>query len=554
MRTLSLLIAATVAFTVWNCSNGDAGDSPSPFYFPPPVGELGDMQKLEVEGELTVAPAAIRHALDGSLAVTQVSRPSMQLSALLTTIDNELLRGYAASGFPDAVVSTRHDPNRNVLVTSIEEGSQFKCRDIIVEGVDGDIAQMVRKALRPGTPAPVQVKPPAGVNIEVATPTKDQNQARWTTGKTCYFGPDQAKRFEPNVTSALEEAGLVAPVFVINLVRNDDQHVVDLHVTVSETNDLQLISEIKITGLEMNSEADVRALINIAPGTSWMPSTKAGIEKALLDSGRFVKWDIKATSDVPDSKSVCLMLKLQENIFVPPLCDELGDVAQVMLRSCVWMNDWQAGGPDFSVQLWAEKGKGFLAKILPVEAAPERFAEQPVDLRFVVSPSGNVFALVEAGVAESGTHMGYAVSLNQGQFRLDSLHARQSLVMLPDDRTQTRFHLNFYAPDDQDKGRRYGLTFNFGVGNGDGPYMSAIPGLHVQPGFQLNSAYDPTRTYEFTENSLIVHEPKETKSVLDIDSGQWLHGGGEFDDADNSGRLEYRFESGLLQQDRKSVV
>ena len=295
MRTHSFFFAVMVSLAAWHCSGGHADEPARPFYFPPPVGELGDMQKLEFEGEFTVAPTAIRHALDGSLSVTQVSRPSMQLSALLKTIDNELARGFAASGFPDAVVSTRHDADRNILVTSIEEGGQFKCRDIIVEGVESDVAQMVEKALRPGTPAPAQVRPPTGKKVEVTTQTKDQNQAKWTTDTPCYFGPDQTTRFGTNVTSALEEAGLIAPDFVINLVRDEEQHFVDLHVTVNRNTDQRVISEIAIAGLEMNSESDVLALIDIAPGAQWTPVTKASIEKALLGSARFVKWDVKAT-------------------------------------------------------------------------------------------------------------------------------------------------------------------------------------------------------------------------------------------------------------------
>ncbi|MEZ5940588.1 MAG: hypothetical protein R3C18_04295 [Planctomycetaceae bacterium] len=553
MRTLSLLIAATVAFTVWNCSNGYAGDSPSPFYFPPPVGELGDMQKLEVEGELTVAPAAIRHALDGSLAVTQVSRPSMQLSALLTTIDNELLRGYAASGFPDAVVSTRHDADRNVLVTSIEEGSQFKCGEIIVEGVDGDIVQMVKKALRPGTPAPVQVKPPAGVNIEVATPTKDQNQARWTTGKTCYFGPDQAKRFEPNVTSALEEAGLVAPVFVINLVRDDDQHVVDLHVTVSENNDLQSISEVVISGLEINSEADVRALIDIAPGARWMPKTQLAIEEKLRASGRFVKWDFEASRVVANSPSVQLKLKLVENIFVSPLCDELGDVSQTMLRSAEWLNRWNKGDEEFLVHIHAEEFKGFLKQILPNDSTVERFQETPVDMKLIVSPAGNTVIRAEVGKKEDSDHAGYLISLVDGEVQFDSIHGRQSIRLRPDSELQSRLNLNFIAPEDPSGGRRYGLTFGFGVGTSKSEHVSAVAGLGVDPAFMLNSVSDPLHSHEFVGDRLVVHQSGGITNEYDIETGRWLSGGGVAEGDGRSGSIQYVFGKQLIQRELESL-
>ncbi|MCA9043086.1 MAG: hypothetical protein KDA69_02135 [Planctomycetaceae bacterium] len=549
MRTHSLLFAVLITLAVWNCGSGYADDPARPFYFPPPVGELGDMQKLEFEGEFTVAPTAIRHALDGSLSVTQVSRPSMQLSALLKTIDNELARGYAASGFPDAVVSTRHDADRNILVTSIEEGGQFKCRDIVVEGVESDIAQMVEKALRPGTPAPAQVRPPTGKKVEVETQAKDQNQAKWTVGKACYFGPDQTTRFEPNVTLALEEAGLVAPVFVINLVRDDEQHVVDLHVTVSKNNDLQVISEIVISGLEMNSEADVRALIDIAPGTHWMPKTQLDIAEKLRASGRFVKWDFEASRVVANSPSVQLKLKLVENIFVPPLCDELGDVSQAMLRSAEWLNRWNRGEQEFQVHIHAEEVRSLLKQLLPNDSTVERFQETPVDVKLIVAPAGNTVIRAEVGRTGDSDHAGYLISLVDGEVQFDSIHSRRSIRLRPDSAIQSRLNLNFVAPEDFVKGRRYGLTLGFGVGTSKSEHVSAVAGLSVDPAFMLNSVSDPLHSHEFVGDRLVVHQSGGITNEYDIETGRWLSGGGVVEENGRSGSIQYVFGKQLIQQE-----
>ncbi len=524
--------------------------------FARPVGVYGDMQQLQFDGQLTVDAQDLRDQLDSNLKVLQSSRPSMQLSSLLENIDSELLRGFVASGFPEATVSTQLDVGRNCLVTTIVEGRHYVRGEVLVNGVAQDLAEFVRQQLSP--PEQPVVAIPAQLNPGTFKPTANvqlgEQKPQWSPETVCNFTPTALDSYRQAVVAALEQGGLLEPTLTLNLRRNTETGKADLVIDVISQGVPRLIAEIQVTGLLLHQPADIMALLELESGTTWSPARQRSIEATLLQSGRFTKWNVQAEPIVAGGSALRLKLELTENIFAPLLTEELDDVAITLLKSAEQMSRWQEQGDDLEVHLHVDQLRSVLKSVGAEETPATRFDALPLDVVLQVSHKNDLLLGMLVGPDAQGKNYGYALSIIGGQLRLDSVHRRCSLVAVANTGLTAKLECKWQVPEDASGGHRYGFWIGSGFNvSGNKPNNTQVH-LVVHPAFVLNQSRDTASRYEFVEGRLSASHQDAGIAEYDSATGRFLRlQASAPTEQEIGGTIQCRFAPNLLKLPAKSV-
>ena len=489
--------------------------------FPPMVREHGDMQRLQFEGQFTVDPEDLRSELDSSLDVIQASRPSMQLSNLMEVIDRELLRGFLASGFPDATVATRLDEAQGCLVVTINEGPLFKCGGVVVSGLSTDRTEFVQQKLihqeQSATAQAPQV-PPKKPEIKIEL-NKDQ-YARWFPDKPCDFSAGRLEQLRKSAVRVLEDAGLYCPDAIVTMRRNPEQGMFELLVDPGPRVDPQLVTEINITGLLLHQPADIVALLDLRTEMPWSPGRQRDIEQRLTECGRFIDWNVTAEPVLPNSNSLQLKLHLVENLRAPLLTEELSDSALVFLRTSKYLQNWEQYGEDFNVEF---KTANFAELVYQFsEHAAAYVPRVPVRVLAIASCQGGTLVSLEL---ETTPPSGYRFMLQDGRLRLDSLHRRQSVESDRQFEVSSVVQGEMWIDKAQDAERYHRFQFSIGVGNGPNAKGRAKAKLSMAPSFAIASP-DKESVMTLEDGSRLViagdQSAESTRVEFDVATGRFL--------------------------------
>ncbi|MBN1417565.1 MAG: hypothetical protein JXP34_02250, partial [Planctomycetes bacterium] len=113
----------------------------------PPVGDLGDASRWEIEGAKTFSALEIRRGLLRDFDVQLASHPFAPKDALVSVLREMILEGYLHAGFPDIRVEASADDPASRIDVRIDEGPRLRCGEIRIEGAKAVPVSRIRAAL-----------------------------------------------------------------------------------------------------------------------------------------------------------------------------------------------------------------------------------------------------------------------------------------------------------------------------------------------------------------------------------------------------------------------
>jgi hypothetical protein len=152
------------------------------------VGSLGDVDRIDFTGNTTFTAENIRHALLLSPEFLLGSHHLEQRETYLTMLQQKLVEGYQANGFPEAQVKAAVDETAGRVKVAIVEGRRFRCGKVHVAGVTNALAEAIITRL---------TKPVANSENSADSPgTSSTNHWNWTATASL-SGPDDKHPLDP---------------------------------------------------------------------------------------------------------------------------------------------------------------------------------------------------------------------------------------------------------------------------------------------------------------------------------------------------------------------
>lgn len=311
------------------------------------VGDLGDVRRIDFEGETNFSAAALRGGLGNMTDFGLISHPCAPLADYVQAIQERVRAGYQHCGFADAHVSARSDAQSNRIVVKIEEGSQFLCGEVIVTGARQVPAAAVVEALTTADPGAAfrrggfqfQDWPPldpaqAASKIDLA-----DAGCLWKRGTPAHFADTDLAQIQRQVTNTLSAHGFVLPEFNVHVVRHPEARTADLQVEIADEGPRGTVHRIELFGNAWNSRDDVLHYLDLKPDMQFTSGLVPEIEGRLWHSARFLTSNV--TAGPPDSDGrLTLQISMVEFDDAPPLSAKLSREEKAMLQLRDWLSHW----------------------------------------------------------------------------------------------------------------------------------------------------------------------------------------------------------------------
>ena len=358
------------------------------------VGSLGSPEALVFEGNRSYSRNQILKGLSAKIDFHLAAHPAAPLDAYATALERMVVLGYRHGGFPDATAQVSLPTNGSPLRLTVNEGSRYRCGEVLLAGSPAMTNEAVRKAI---------VLRLSG--IEPATGTTNKDDLLWKSGEWAPLDDYTQSRLEETVRVALEDLSHFQPKFTVEPITDAKRMVADLEVTIDEEGVRGTLAEVEMTGLRTNTRAEVLDYLKLKPGLPLPPHLATEVATQLWRSARFVHHDV-TLQELPETGKFKLELDLEELRGAPSLGQELSPEARAMLKFREWLEDWSKGQEDLS---------GSIETSLP---------GQGVHVDLALSAEG--FAIAGRSKADRGqSQLGYALVASKQRAGFYSLWRRE---------------------------------------------------------------------------------------------------------------------------------
>lgn len=378
------VFAAAVFASIPPC--GAAPDEPRAA--PPPqgpVGELGSISRLVMEGNTTITETALRRALARDVEVIRASHPLADLAGLPPVIAGRLGEGYRNSGFPAAkvAVAVAGAGDDRHLVVRVTEGPRYRMGRIRIEGANDIPADQLRALLldEPGDPSPATVLAEsvqeALAKHQALLPQPDpadgdaaqslgglfsdsasSGEADWTPGEPVQFGEPDEEPLADRIRCHLATLGRPLTRFHSAL---DMQHdgTADLVIRLVWEGPAVVVDGFRVLGASANTAEEIIAATGLKPGQPLLPGVLDAARLALWDTGRFFPFAITPLARVGNDAEIDLLIQVCEISGVPALRDPIPPHLDAAMRFIHTINHWIAstGGDDLLVTIHHDHGQ-----------------------------------------------------------------------------------------------------------------------------------------------------------------------------------------------------
>lgn len=344
------------------------------------VGRFSNPRALKIRGADQISEEEIFSALARSGRFLMASHPNEALGKFLRTLEQCLVDGYQASGFPEVTVKADWQDAEETIVVAITEGPRFNAGNVIIKGMrtvsqEALLEALLTKDEKERQPvdrgetfyqAMLEAKrlPPISLkdgfteafpylfdeNLEIIDteefdlstfPTMEEDPPFfhfWEPGQWADYRSstlEQAKFVTQNVYQW--EKGLLLGDFETSWTRQADSGVVDLIINIREEGTNFKLGNLTLAGLQINSEDSLKDFLELQTGMEIKGDFGRKIRRKLYESGRFKGWEIFAVP-APAPNTMDVLIQVAEHWMAPPLGTPLSRSQAAMLRFARWFN------------------------------------------------------------------------------------------------------------------------------------------------------------------------------------------------------------------------
>jgi hypothetical protein len=347
--------------------------------FPDRVGELGDVERLAIEGAQTFSPQVIRNALRMAPGFLLRSHPAAPFPPYLEALDGMIMAAYQAAGFSDPHVAATYDREGKRIVVRIDEGPRFNNGEIEVKGAKTvDVERLKRRLTEPYPPpeatipkSPGDSSSPAtepratwswgngpGVRVDRAGREIQVQPPVWEPGKPASFHSTMIASLTTALTNGLADLGYLFPTIKVTVVPESKNQTARCVVDMLDEGPRDTVDEIEVIGNRRNSRDSIVQLAGLARGKTLDQRLISDAELLLWGSGRFLSQSVTAVRADSNSSKIKLRIEVLEQEGVPSLATDLSPEEKALLRFRDWLaafrnqeDDLVAGFSDPSMML-----------------------------------------------------------------------------------------------------------------------------------------------------------------------------------------------------------
>ena len=431
LKPIVLLLSAGLFVTIFSANAAEFADDER-------VGDAGDTDNLIFEGLQSFTEKQIRDALIVKPSYLLASHPQANRREFLTALQNKLLAGYQAAGFPDTAVDVQFDDRLQKVRASVSEGPYFKAGQIRVVGAK---SISVPELTRWFTTRTDESETASGLN----TPGKASRpeDPMWESGESVDFTSSWQTNAAAQVESCLADQGFFFPKSRVALQRNPASRTADLLITIQEEGPPGVIDQIKVTGQSLHSAKDITQFLGLRKGQRLTTARLVEARRKLRDCGRFWQFTVMpeyaTDGDKVSSRNVNLVVAVKEMEGVPHLNKSLSPTQQALVRLCEWFERFPSGNEDLEVKLIGTN------KI-------------PFNIRAVVSAKHGLLVNSADLHGASPVSAGFEISAKTIQFAAWASGAR----IASSNDGSGNFFLRLLPNDDKDNTNRFNLSLGAG--------------------------------------------------------------------------------------------
>jgi ankyrin repeat protein len=345
--------------------------TPAKNFLPPTkVGELGDLDRIVLEGLQSFTGQQIRHALAVKPSYLLAAHHQSNLSPFLEELQKMILAGYQSEGFPEAQVDVRFDLRILRAWVTVTEGPRFRAGRIRVAGAKAsssaklirwfttraDFGVLEEKAIANikdetkrsseqswKTSASVGLNNRQGTGLNTPGKATRPDDPIWVKNDPANFSSTWAADAVAQVEACLAEQGFFFPRAKVELQRNT-AGTADLLLTIVSEGPPGVIGELTVTGQQLNQAEDILRFLHLRKGSRITAASLAEARRRLNDCGRFRDFSVRPEypggEEKVTSRHVNLDIEVTELEGVPRLNKPLSPTQQALVRMCEWLESF----------------------------------------------------------------------------------------------------------------------------------------------------------------------------------------------------------------------
>ncbi len=256
-----------------------------------------------------------------------------------TCLTDLLKKAYCRTGFFDATISPTWDKGKSAerrLRVAIVESVPYQLNDVLIRGLDDNqlkkeilaaIQISLRRVQKWNT---VWLKDPPAASSESAPLLTSMARAFvLEEGKDCI-------RYAIN--DALRQSGFAEADYILSEELNAEKHEQVLIVTFASIGPTIRVEQIRVSGLERNTESEFLSYVDCAPGMEWTKTKCLDCERKLNESGRFQRHSL-GVSFSPIDPSLCIVsFHIVECPAMPRLSEKLSEDQETLQKMAIQLS------------------------------------------------------------------------------------------------------------------------------------------------------------------------------------------------------------------------
>ena len=257
-----------------------------------------------------------------------------------TRVTDLLKLGYFRTGFFDANISASWDQQAGAerrLRVLIDESVPYHLTDIVLRGLDDhplekEVHTAIQTAilrLQDGNSAPCS-KEALGRSAESSPQLTSKVRA-------CVL-EERKESIRWAINDAIRQSGFAKGDFILTEERDAEQHGQNIIVTFASIGPKIRVEQIRVTGLERDTEVEFLTFVGCEPGMDWNETKWHECERKLRESGRFQQHTL-GVSFSPIDPSVCIVsFHVVECPAMPRLSEKLSEDQETLKKMAIQLS------------------------------------------------------------------------------------------------------------------------------------------------------------------------------------------------------------------------
>ena len=255
-----------------------------------------------------------------------------------TCLTDLLKQAYYRTGFFDATISPTWEKRKSAkrrLRIAIVESVPYQLNDILIRGLDDN---QLKKEILAAIQVPIRLHQSNTAWLNDQPATSSENAPRLTSIARAFVLEEGKESIREAINDAIRQSGFAEADYILSEERNAEKHEQVLVVTFASIGPTIHVEQIRVSGLERNTESEFLSYVDCEPGMDWNKTKCLDCERKLHESGRFQRHSL-GVSFSPIDPSLCILsFHVVECPGTPRLTEKLSEDQDILQKMAIQLS------------------------------------------------------------------------------------------------------------------------------------------------------------------------------------------------------------------------